>query len=210
MISFLHTSAIHIDRFENLVRIYDTEIPVKHYVNSNLLEYALKNGSLNTQGFQQEIATIQEEQPELIICTCSSYGAACDEINSIARIDHPIAHHLVSNYQTIALAYTVHSTQKVSKDLLENIAEKQQKTIDIIDCDCSHAWKYFKAGQLEKYEKAIAKKLKEVAPNVDAIFLAQASMEGAVKFIPKLKDQVFSSPEFGVKTYLKKLMEVSI
>lgn len=74
MIAFLHTSSIHIEKFDNLVRSVNKEIEVKHFVNADLLSSALENGITDSETFSREIAEIKLLQPELIICTCSTYG----------------------------------------------------------------------------------------------------------------------------------------
>ena len=204
MIAFLHTSGVHIERFDKLVRKFDTNTPIKHFVNADLLKYALQNKTLNINGFQKEIVAIKKENPELIICTCSSYGSVCNETNNVKRIDFPIADYLVSNYTKIGIAFTAKSTEKVSAELLQQIANNQKKNIEIIAFDCTKYWKYFENNNIKKYENKIAKKIKKLAPNVDVVFLAQASMEGAKELLLGIKQTIFSSPEFGVKSYLNK------
>ncbi len=205
MIAFLHTSEIHIDRFENLVMKYNSEIPIKHFVNEELLSVALSNGKLDTVSFKNEIEIIKKESPLLIICTCSTYREECDQYPDIYRIDEPVVIHLISKYQKIGLAYTAISTKKISENLLLKTAKSFDKNIEIIDCNCTESWRHFEEGAIDLYEKSIALKIKEIASETDVIFLAQASMEGAKKYLASLEQEVFSSPEFGVKTYLNTL-----
>lgn len=204
MIAFLHTSKVHIDRFENLVRKFDQTITIKHYVNEDLLSYAFKNGTVDTKNFEQEISTIKKEKPSLIICTCSKYGEECNITNNVKRIDYPIAEFLVSTYTKIGLIFTAKSTERVSKNILEQVANHQNKKIEIINCDCSNAWVHFENNDINEYEKTIANTIKKMASTVEVVFLAQASMEGAKKHLTDIKQDVFSSPEFGIKSYLKK------
>jgi len=162
----------------------------------------LQNDKIDFNGFQKEITEIKKAKPNLIICTCSSYGAACNEANNIKRIDFPIADYLVTNYTKIGLVFTAKSTEKISNDLLNNIANHYQKGIEIIDCDCSEAWIHFDNNNIEAYELTIANKVKEIADKVDVVFLAQASMEGAKKHLQNIGKKVYSSPEFGIKSFL--------
>tara|TARA_B100000809_G_scaffold193526_1_gene192486 strand:- start:25972 stop:26586 length:615 start_codon:yes stop_codon:yes gene_type:complete len=203
MIAFLHTSSIHIDNFENLVRKFNKNIDIKHFVNADILCYALDKGFTDDNSFENEVAKIKEFNPDLIICTCSTYGAACDKNNSIERIDYPIAEFLVTNFTKIGLVYTATSTKKVSKDLLLRIAKEQNKTIQIVDCDCSCAWTYYESIEFDKYEKSIGEKIKEFEDKVEVVFLAQASMEGAKKYLTNFSKGIYSSPEFGIQEYLK-------
>jgi len=204
MISFLHTSEIHIERFEKLVRKFDSKTPIKHYINTDILTFALEKNTLDVNGFKKEIETIKKEQPSTIICTCSTYGALCDELDDIKRIDYPIAKYIVSTHSKIAIAYTASSTALVSKTLIEQEAVKQQKVISILECDCTSAWQYFNNG-LDDYENEIAKKLNKLNSSIDCVFLAQASMEGVVNYVDIEKIKIYSSPEFGIQSYLKKL-----
>jgi len=127
----------------------------------------------------------------------------CDETNNIKRIDFPIASYLVTNYTKIGLVFTAKSTEKVSRNLLNTVANHQEKEINIINCDCSEAWIHFENNDMNAYETTIANKVKKTATKVDVIFLAQASMEGAKKHLNSINKRVFSSPEFGIKSYLK-------
>ncbi|PKH49358.1 hypothetical protein CXF68_01050 [Tenacibaculum sp. Bg11-29] len=203
-IAFLHTSNVHIERFENLVKKFDKNIQTKHYVNEKLLNYALKNSQLDSEGFKKELQNIKKINPNLIICTCSTYGEECDNSNDIKRIDFPITNYLVSKYKKIALVYTASSTERVSSNLIQRIANDKNKEIEILICDCSESWIHFENNNFEKYEKTIASKIKKVATKADVVFLAQASMEGVKKHLLNLGIEIFSSPEFGIKNYLNK------
>lgn len=203
MIAFLHTSEIHITKFENLVRIFNKDVEIKHFVNTDILSYALENGKTDDKTFEIEVALIKEFNPELIICTCSTYGASCDKNNYIERIDKPIAEYLIANYTNIGLAFTATSTQVVSRDLLLSIAKEYNKSVKIIDCDCSEAWKYYETNDFATYEKTIAENLKKFEDRVEVLYLAQASMEGAMKYLLDFTKEIHSSPAFGIEKYLK-------
>lgn len=202
MIAFLHTSEIHINKFETLVRKFNSNIDIKHFVNENILDYALEKGMTDSKSFENEVLKIKALNPELIICTCSTYGEECDKSDDIERIDQPIANYLVKNYKNIGLAYTANSTKIVSKNLLLHVAG--EKEINIIECDCSSSWKYYEANDFNMYARSIAATIKKMEHEVDVIFLAQASMEGCKEFLMDFSKDIHSSPEFGVKEYLTK------
>lgn len=205
MIAFLHTNKSHIKNFEALVREQNTSIETKHFVNKTILDSALATGVTDTAQFEKEIQAIRRLSPSLIVCTCSTYGAESDKFPDVHRIDQPIIEYLVSNFTKIGLVYTANSTKAVSEDLMLKVAKNKQKTIDIVNCDCSNYWQYFEVGDLMHYEKGIAKTVKEKASDVDVFFLAQASMAGALNYLTNLDKKVFTSPEFGIKALLKTL-----
>lgn len=205
MIVFLHTSPIHIPKFEALVRQYNKDIPIKHVVNEDLLKVAVSSGQADADGFKQTIQSIEASDPSLIICTCSTYGALCDSFANVHRIDRPIAEYLVQNFKRIGLAYTAHSTSFVSKQLLQSTAKQYDKTIEIIDCDCTQYWGLFEKDDFISYERGIADTIQTIEYQVNVVFLAQASMQGATAYLNEFSKPIMSSPDFGVKTLLNLL-----
>ena len=205
MIAFLHTSPTHILRFTKIVRKYNSTIEIEHFVDEKLLKTALATGKVDKTGFIKAVQHIRDKQPKLIICTCSTYGEACDEFTDIKRIDMPIVKYIVRHFSTIILAYTAASTRNVSKQLLENVSNTRGKELEIINCDCTTAWEYFLSNDMEKYYKEIFKKVNAIHNKGYAVFLAQASMEGAIKYFEGSNVEVFSSGEFGVRKYMEEM-----
>lgn len=202
MIAFLHTSEVHIDKFEGLVRKFNSTIPTQHFVNKELLDIALANGQTDAQLFANQVAEIKAQQPDLIICTCSTLGTECDKDPNIHRIDQPIAEYIVQHYDQIGLAFTATSTQKTSENLLLQTSLRMGKPINIIPIDGSIYWPFFEQGNMPAYEQGIAETIQKSASEVEAVFLAQASMEGAKKYLQNLGKEVLTSPAYGVKAFM--------
>ncbi|UXX79218.1 hypothetical protein N7E81_17840 [Reichenbachiella carrageenanivorans] len=205
MIAFLHTIASNADKFEKLVRQYDDKVVVKHFVNEQLLTTALRTGEVDFQLFKSEIVNIKKEQPSLVICSCSTYGEASDQEGGVARIDRPIAEYLVNSYKKIGMAYAASSTHKASQKLLLDSATVINKAVEIIPIDCTDCWQFFEAGQQDEYEKGIAQKIEHLSTEVDVVFLAQASMEGAKRHLKLFEREILTSPDYGVKELLKEI-----
>ncbi len=210
MIIFLHTAPVHVARFEALVRQYDQHIITKHMVNEKLLETAVTTGHVDKQGFEQAIRKIKTLNPKFIICTCSTYGTLCEQKANVHRIDQPVAEYLVKNFKHIGLAYTAASTRTASEQLLQDLAKQYKKEVAIVSCDCTQHWPLFKNGDLVGYEKGIANNIQAIQSQVDVVFLAQASMEGANRYLHNsigFSKPVFSSPDFGVRALLKLILK---
>ena len=207
-IAFLHTSKSHINLFSEIVKKVNPAIKMTHYVNEELLEFSKKTGEANQQGFRDEVDKIRGIENGFIICTCSTYGAFCEDKKNIFRIDQPIAEYIISNFSNIGIAYTLDSTKEISKKLLEEIADETSNSIHITEIDCSDFWRWFEQGDIEKYEVGIANRIKQKSANFEVVFLAQASMEGAKKYFLDEKYKVVSSPEFGVKKYLEMMFNI--
>lgn len=202
MIAFLHTAKIHISRFEKILKQYNYKNEIQHFVNEEILQTALERGKLDIENFQKQILQIQKLQPEIIICTCSSYGTACGEFENVKRIDQPIVEYLVKKFDRIVVAFTALSTKAVTLGFIDETIYLQKNKVEIVECDCTHCWKDFEAKDFDKYELGIAEEIKKNQQNGAAIFLAQASMEGAKKYLSDFDQVIFSSPEFGVKYLL--------
>jgi hypothetical protein len=207
MITFLHTARANVKRFEDLVRKYDREVEIRHFVNEELLQRALTQGKADSEAFKLEAEKVKKETTGMIVCTCSSYGDECDLVSGIERIDKPAVEYLVEKYQNIGLAFTVKSTVPVSKKLLEDSALRLNKSIKITVIDCSDCWKYFEQGDPERYEKEIAQIILTANTDVEAIFLAQASMQNAALHLRNFDKEVMASPDYGVQEFLRRLKD---
>ncbi|WP_020530019.1 hypothetical protein [Flexithrix dorotheae] len=202
MIALLHTGEVHVERFEKIIKKHFEGLDIRHFVNSEILDRALKSGKLDEDNFQREVAEIKKAGPDLIICTCSTYGELSEETEGVERIDLPIADYIVANFSKIGVVFTAKSTQDTSNRLLLNRAKIQGKSIDLVNYDCSAFWPFFEEGEFELYEKEIAHKIQEVEDEVEVFFLAQASMQGAKSYLTHLKKEVLTSPEYGIKTII--------
>lgn len=183
-------------------------VEVTHYVNEELLAFSKITGKADEKGFRDEVAKIRVIESSFVICTCSTYGAFCNDKKNVFRIDQPIAEYIISNFSNIGVVYTLNSTKEVSKKLLEKIANKKGKSIQITEIDCSDCWARFEQGEIEKYESGIANLVRQEAKKIEVIFLAQASMEGVKKYLLEEKYKVVSSSEFGVKKYLEMMSKI--
>jgi len=79
-IALLHTSESHIKRFNKIIQKIDDSVKLKHYVKEDLLTIAQQTGKIDRAAFLEELTQIKKEGSDIIICTCSTYGAICEEL----------------------------------------------------------------------------------------------------------------------------------
>lgn len=205
-IAFLHTSESHIKRFDKIMYQVDPDIKIRHYTNEQILQSALKDHTIDKEGFNNQIQLIQSHQFEDVICTCSTYGELCHDYNQVYRIDKPIVSWIISNYSNIGIAYTAVSTKSPSTRLIEQVAIEQNKSISIQSIDCSHCWKYFEQGDLDRYAIEIANHIKRKhTHNCEVVFLTQASMSNAELYLSTEHFHTVSSPKYGVKEIINQI-----
>ncbi|MEH0154966.1 hypothetical protein V6R21_12545 [Limibacter armeniacum] len=203
MVAFLHTSSSHIKRFDLLLSQNNIQTPVTHFVNEELLQSALTDGKVDLEGFHDQINRIKEKGFLSIVCTCSTYGVEADKLEGVERIDRPAVEYLLQNYKKIVVAFTANATKVSTLTLFKEVSDSLGMVSHIEFCDCSAAWAHFENGNMEAYELAIADFIKSVAEEADAVFLAQASMEGAKKYLTTLNIEIVSSALLGVRYFLK-------
>ncbi len=203
MLIFLHTSPLHVDRFNKVLDLLAFRGEVKHVVNEELLTFALKTGKIDSLAFANQIADFNlSTTKNKVLCTCSTYGQLTDEYENVYRVDEALAYYFVMNYDKIGLAYTVQSTFDISVNLLESIAKKLDKVITIESIDCTSSWSFFLNSDMASYNKSITEYILKKIDCIDAVFLAQASMDG-VEGLIKTEKEVLSSTFLGVRKFIK-------
>ena len=163
-LAFLHTSAIHISRFENLVQAMAPGLKVHHQVNEALLLDAQAVG-INDANIRLAIQTAMQEAAAsgaaLVVCTCSTIGEVAEQMNgktgfATARIDRAMADQAVRGGTNILLVAALESTLQPSTVLLEESARRLNKQLNIRTLTVKDAWTHFIAGDNAAYLQAIA------------------------------------------------------
>lgn len=206
MLIFLHTSPLHIPRFNNVLKRVNFKGEVKHIVNESLLDFSSKNGKVDEVGFENQIKEIKKDTGfDKVMCTCSTYGKLVEKYDDVYRIDEAIANYIVANYSKIGIAYAVKSTLNVSVDLLQSIAMDLNKEIVIEPIDCTSSWSFFERSDISGYSQSISEMVLKSIDDVEVVFLAQVSMDGVEDICSNQSEkEILSSTYLGVKIFLKR------
>ena len=203
-LALLHTSALHVPTFNNLLEQTGFESEPTHVVREDLLERARTNGVTPELAAELD-AVLASLDADLILCTCSTLGGLAEAHGEhVLRVDRPLAAEAVRLGPRVVVLATLKSTLSATRALLEEEAAKVPHQVDIRLEVCAEAWPYFEAGDLSRYHRAVAACLERLAPAADALVLAQASMAGA-ETLTNLEVPVLSSPTLGVQAALKRL-----
>lgn len=208
-LTFLHTSPVHIERFDSLVAQLAPGIPVRHLVAESLLQEARESGI--TPDLAQRVQAILAEaapQSGVILCTCSTLGGCAEQLgpqtgSQVIRVDRPMAEKAVSMGRRIIIAATLASTLEPTRALILEAAQAAGREVELIDLLCESAWARFEQGDQDGYRHEIAASLREAAAQGDVIVLAQASMAEAAGLCADLPIPILSSPRLGVEAALK-------
>lgn len=215
MISFLHTSPVHVATFDALLDELSPDMPRRHRVEEGWLEAA------RDHGMSAELAeTITTAMRDLAaggvgVCTCSTIGGVAEAAGSddapTIRIDRALIQAALSHGARSLVAMCLESTKTPTLDLLHDVARVQGCEAAPVIVMCQPAWRHFEAGDMDAYARSIADTIKTelVNDNPDCIVLAQGSMAIAEPLLADTGLPVLSSPRLGVVRALELLSEKS-
>lgn len=211
MISFLHTSPVHVATFDALLDELSPGMSRHHRVEEGWLEAARDHGM--STDLSDTITTAMRELADggVGVCTCSTIGAVAEAAGSdnapTIRIDRALMQAALSHGAKPLVAMCLESTKAPTLNLLHDVA-------GALDCDvlpmvvmCQPAWQHFEAGDLDAYALSIADTIKAELNNAgpDCIVLAQGSMAVAEPLLADTGLPVLSSPRLGVLRALELL-----
>jgi glutamate racemase len=208
-IGFLHTSAVHTETFEQLVRQADPTAETVTVVDEALLEDARVHGPQSgtvRAGIANALDRLVESDVRTIVCTCSTISGQAELVGrersiDVIRVDRPLAEAAVAAGRQISVLVALESTVGPTTDLIAEVAAANDVEVHIDVHLCDGAWPRFEAGDLEGYLATVAARCDAVAHTSDVIVLAQASM-AAASHLCTTRVPVLSSPQLAVAAAL--------
>lgn len=213
-IALIHTTPVTVDSLNKLIKEKDSEIEIINIVDDSILPELINNEAdirLVEERVKYYIQTASEQGADLIMSACSSIGEIFDSENKnyeipVMRIDSAMAEKAVENSKKIGVAATLETTLKPSIELIQKKAAAAKKEVEIKTVLADSAYQELMAGNEDQHDRLLAKKLKELAAEVDIVVLAQASMARAVKVLPaEIHGKFLTSPQLGTAEAAAKL-----
>lgn len=208
-IGFLHTSAVHVPRFDALVAEIAPGTTVTAVVDAALLDRARAGGiddPVLIDGVRRALVRLERAGADTIVCTCSTIGDVAERVGRgigarVVRVDRPMAESAVERGGVIMVVAALESTLEPTRALLASVAAERGAGLDVDLHLVEGAWERFEAGDMTGYLDAITGSLAALAERCDVIVLAQASMAEAADHggtgVP-----VLSSPRLAVASIL--------
>jgi len=203
-IGFLHTSPVHVARFDGLVHAGRADVGTVHLVDESLLKGAQERGpGAVRDAVASRLARLREDGADLLVCTCSTIGPLAEEAGpdgvTTFRVDRPMARAAVATGGRVGVVAAAGSTLGPTRALLEEEARAAgtEPAIELVLAD--GAWALFEAGQHAAYVERVAEAARELAGRVDVVALAQASAAPAARLLEDLGVPVLSSPASAVR-----------
>ncbi|MDQ2089768.1 hypothetical protein [Marimonas arenosa] len=195
-LTLLHTSPVHVVRFNALRDRIAPHAELHHVVREDLLERARTDGV--TPEIAAAVAQAVRESP--LLCTCSTLGAAAERAGAI-RIDRPAMRTAARAGDAVMLVYCLETTAAPSRALLEEEMQAAGNGAGIETLFVSEAWPLFESGNETAFRQMIAETVRATQPR-GSVVLAQASMDGAAGLLGDLNRPVLATPEIALRTAL--------
>jgi hypothetical protein len=212
-VAFLHTSPVHVDTFERLVKAADPTVQVEHIVAEDLLADAQRVGAddpVLVERIRAAMAGAASNGAAIVVCTCSTIGGAAERAPTgtgaaAARIDRAMADRAVALGPRVLIVAALESTLAPTAKLIQESAAAMHARVELEHLLVGGAWQYFQRGNRDAYIGAVVAAVRAVPRGANVIVLAQASMAPAVEVLKDLGVEVLSSPALGVQSLLAHL-----
>lgn len=214
----LHTSFVFINVepvFKNLFNELLPDVEIIDFVDSDVLAAVNRDGGIKQSHIRRMVHLAQAAEDagvDLIFSACSSLGPSMDVARKmvdtpIIKIDDAMTQKAVTLGSTIGVMATVPTTLPPTIGLLNEQSVIQGKKIETRQYLVEGAWGVLMSGDRPRYEQMVADGAKVLAPQVDLIVLAQASMSRLAPMLAtEVEKEVLSSPRLAVE-YVKSLLE---
>jgi Asp/Glu/hydantoin racemase len=215
----VHTVAGLVPVFQDLAKQLPGDVKVSNIVDDSLLEDAIAAGGLTPSVSRRVVGHIlsaADSGAVAVLATCSSIGPAVEIASQVVgvpvlRIDEPMASAAIESATRIGVLATVVSTLDPTVDLLRRRARHLGKDVDLVPVLKADAFAAIRSGDGARHDAVVGEALVELARDVDAIVLAQASMARVVATLDPeaMPVPVFSSPSSGMARLASVLAEAA-
>jgi hypothetical protein len=212
-VAFLHTSPVHVETFDRLVKAADATIQVEHVVAEELLSDARRVGVDDPPLIRRihgAMTDAARNGAAVVVCTCSTIGGVAECTPTlpgltVARIDRAMADRAVRLGSRILIVAALQSTLEPTAQLIRESASALQAEVALQTLWVEGAWPAFERGDRAAYISAVVAAVRRAPRRFDAVVLAQASMAAAAAELRDLGTEVLSSPQLGVQALLAAL-----
>lgn len=217
-VGMLHTSFVFIQvetMINDLFREIIPEVEVLHFVDSEVLSAVMRAGKVTPEAVRRLTFLAQAAQAagvDAIFSACSSLGPAADVAalfvdRPLIKIDEAMAREAVSRAERIGVLATVPTTLGPTADLIRQKAADVGKAVEVFPRLSAGAFEALMGGDKERHDRMVLEGALDLAPKVEILTLAQASMTRLAPWLSQETGlEVLSSPRLGIE-HLRDVLE---
>lgn len=210
-VAVLHTSFVFVNVDSVLTDLFEELLPeaeVIHFVDSDVLATVMREESISEASTNRMVRMAQaaeEAGADVVFSACSSLGptmkAARESVSvPVVQIDEGMALRAAEKAKAIGVLATVPTTLEPTAGLIEAKAARLGKDVALVRKLCEGAFETLMGGDRERHDRMVVENALELAPRVELIVLAQASMARLASRIARETGlEVLTSPRLGVE-----------
>lgn len=208
-IAMIHTVTGLIPMFNDLTTAHLPGWQGFNMVDESLLRGTIRDGVLTQMTMwrlAQMVRSAVDAGAAAVVVTCSSLGPAVEAARPFCpvplfRIDEGMARAAVTLGHRVAVLATLQTTLEPTTDLIRRCALDAGRDCVVTAELADGAFQKLGAGDIAGHDAMVADALRALAPKVDVIVLAQASMARALAQVKDMLDPlpVLTSPELGLR-----------
>lgn len=186
-LALLHTSKLFFSTEPGLMRLFDEIMPDVRLINildDSLLADTMAAGEMTPLVARRlcgYVSAAEEAGADAVLSLCSSVGPAIDLARQLVgipvlKIDDAHTERAVMQADRIGVLATVATTMHPTVDLIRRKAAERGRHVEVMEGLADSALEALMSGDRERHDRMITAKAREIAPQVDVLLFAQASM----------------------------------
>jgi Asp/Glu/hydantoin racemase len=206
-LAVIHTTTATVEPLKALAAEALPGCTVVNFVDDSILPQLAANGGnlADVAGRVIQYARYAEDiGADAILEACSSIGEVVQLARQqlripIVRIDDAMAERAVARARQVGVAATLATTLAPTVRLIEAKAAEAGREVEVESLLVADAYRKLMAGDREGHDEALVAALTNLAPRVDVVVLAQASMARVLPRLPQaLQDRCLTSPPLAM------------
>lgn len=208
-IALVHTSATLVPTFAALCAAKLPGVEVVNLVDDSLIKQVIREGELRPEVARRvlrQVVAAAETGADLVLVTCSSIGPAVEASAPfvsvpVLRVDQAMADRAVAIGSRVGVIATLSTTLEPTSDLIRRRAALANRPLELSPHLCDGAFEALMSGDTARHDSLVQNGLETLAPQVDVIVLAQASMARVAEALPPCDDwpPILSSPALAIE-----------
>jgi Asp/Glu/hydantoin racemase len=217
-LALIHTSAIFLTRetmMQDILREVMPEVRLINIMDDSLLPDCMAVGEVTPETTRRMCAYVtaaEEAGADAVLSLCSSLGPAIDVARKLVRvpvvkIDDAHTEKAAREADRVGVMATVRSTLVPTVALIREKAQALGKKVEVVESLSDAAFDALLRGEREGHDAAVLAAARGLAPRVDAILFAQASMTRLAPAVQEATGRpVLTSPRLAIE-YTKRLLD---
>lgn len=205
----VHTVPHLIDTFNQLGAEYLPDVELLHVLNEVMLKRVRLNGSADQKErdwLKLQVSCAEDVHASAVLVTCTILSAFVDEIRPttripIIKIDEVMIERAVALGKRIGMIATNPDTAEPTSQLILDYAASVGKTVQVAPVIVDYAFDAVRSGDGETHDRLVKQAIHCLAPQVDVIILAQASMARVLESLSEsdCRVPILSSPHLALE-----------